>query len=318
MPICLPILIPVIALGQPDAHSTCTSRAGEAGGRKFQNIKTRVLFLLLLLTFFLCLLLVIVHCSFLSFYVSALTFYLSLSLSICLSMLPPYLSIYLCVCLAVYLSIYPSLSLSISRSLSLYLSIYLSISVSIQLAIYLCIYLSISLSIYLPIYLSLLTCLSVYSLFYLSIYLSTFLSPYLCLTLQSAAPATKSVLDLAKVLPLPRNLYLTLRTCCACGESAALATKSVLGLHLPHSSNPAVRSRSEHAPTRRREQARFRLSGNAKSRRGSHFFTISIPTTRARTFSRACLYSSLDFPLIPLRASFHLVLVTRKFLLNFL
>ena len=33
---------------------------------------------------------------------------------------------------------------------------------------------------------------------------------------QSAAPATKSILDLAKVLRLPRNLYLTLRKCCAC------------------------------------------------------------------------------------------------------
>ena len=33
---------------------------------------------------------------------------------------------------------------------------------------------------------------------------------------ESAAPATKSILDLAKVLRLPRNLYLTLRKCCAC------------------------------------------------------------------------------------------------------
>ena len=33
---------------------------------------------------------------------------------------------------------------------------------------------------------------------------------------ESAAPATKSILDLAKVLRLPRNLHLTLRKCCAC------------------------------------------------------------------------------------------------------
>ena len=33
---------------------------------------------------------------------------------------------------------------------------------------------------------------------------------------ESAAPATKSTLDLAKALRLPRNLYLTLRKCCAC------------------------------------------------------------------------------------------------------
>ena len=33
---------------------------------------------------------------------------------------------------------------------------------------------------------------------------------------ESDAPATKSVLDLAKVLRLPRNLYLTLRKCCTC------------------------------------------------------------------------------------------------------
>ena len=61
---------------------------------------------------------------------------------------------------------------------------------------------------------------------------------------ESAAPATKSLLDLAKVRRLPRNLYLTLRKCCACHEictwpceSDAPATNFALDLakvlHLP-------------------------------------------------------------------------------------
>ena len=123
--------------------------------------------------------------------------------------------------LSIYLSIY-LLSRFLYRSLSFYLSIYLSIYLFISLSLYLFIYLSIYLSFYLSIYL--------FSI-YLSIYLSIF---------SSAAPATKSVthlakmlrlprnshlkhamhtsrtLDLAKVMRLPRNLYLILRKCCPC------------------------------------------------------------------------------------------------------
>ena len=73
---------------------------------------------------------------------------------------------------------------------------------------------------------------SIYLSPYLSIYLSPYLSIYLPIYL-CAAPATKSVLDLAKVLRLPRFWHLTLRKCCACREiytwpcqSTAPATKS--------------------------------------------------------------------------------------------
>ena len=57
---------------------------------------------------------------------------------------------------------------------------------------------------------------------------------------ESAAPATKSILDLAKVLRLPRNLYLTLRKCCACHE---IYTDLAKVLRLPRNSNLAKPSR---------------------------------------------------------------------------
>ena len=62
---------------------------------------------------------------------------------------------------------------------------------------------------------------------------------------ESAAPATKSILDLAKVLRLPRNLYLTLRKCCACH---AIQTLRNLRAAVPVGPSPhPFRDRSETA-----------------------------------------------------------------------
>ena len=82
---------------------------------------------------------------------------------------------------------------------------------------------------------------------------------------------------------------------------------------------PALRARSEEwsesGPTRRREQASFRLSGDTHSRTGPRFLQIPYSHhTRTHIFSRACSFSSS----VSERASFQLVGVTRKFLLNFL
>ena len=63
---------------------------------------------------------------------------------------------------------------------------------------------------------------------------------------ESAAPATKSILDLAKVLRLPRNLYLTLRKCCACH---AIQTLGSLRAAVPMGPSPnPFRDRSETVP----------------------------------------------------------------------
>ena len=63
---------------------------------------------------------------------------------------------------------------------------------------------------------------------------------------ESAAPATKSILDLAKVLRLPRNLYLTLRKCCACH---AIQTLRNLRAAVPMVPSPRpFRDRSETVP----------------------------------------------------------------------
>ena len=63
---------------------------------------------------------------------------------------------------------------------------------------------------------------------------------------ESAAPATKSILDLVKVLRLPRNLYLTLRKCCACH---AIQTLRNLRAAVPMVPSPRpFRDRSETVP----------------------------------------------------------------------
>ena len=71
---------------------------------------------------------------------------------------------------------------------------------------------------------------------------------------ESAAPATKSILDLAKVLRLPRNLYLTLRKCCAC---YAIQTLRNLRAAVPMGPSPRpFRDRSETVPRPFRDRLR--------------------------------------------------------------
>ena len=71
---------------------------------------------------------------------------------------------------------------------------------------------------------------------------------------ESAAPATKSILDLAKVLRLPRNLYLTLRKCCACH---AIQTLRNLRAAVPMGPSPRpFRDRSETVPRPFRDRLR--------------------------------------------------------------
>ena len=105
--------------------------------------------------------------------------------------LPLYLFIYLASYLSIYLQIYLSLSISVSLSLSIYFSSYLYICLLIYLSVHLSLHLKVAM--FNPRKLTSRTC-------------------------KNAAPATKCVLDLAKVLRLPQNLYLTLRKCCACHE----------------------------------------------------------------------------------------------------
>ena len=142
----------------------------------------------------------------------------------------------------------------------------------------------------------------------------------------------KSALDLANMLPLPRNLSFTLRICChshrMCTpphENATPAVKSALGLakvmplnlrkccachaiptwrNLCVAMGPApnvMRARSETAPTRHRREART----------GPRFLRVSI---LEHFSSLACSFSCH----LSERASFQLVAVPRKFLLNFL
>ena len=71
---------------------------------------------------------------------------------------------------------------------------------------------------------------------------------------ESAAPATKSILDLAKVLRLPRNLNLTLRKCCACH---AIQTLRNLRAAVPMGPSPnPFRTRSETVPRPFRDRLR--------------------------------------------------------------
>ena len=151
-----------------------TSRAGEAGWRKFQEY-TNYSYLPLPL-----------HSSYLSLLFS-FSFSFSFScLSLSLVYLFIYLPIYLPTCLSAYLSIYlPTYPVYIfhpSTDLSIHLSIFPPRSS----------YLSLNIAIY-PVPFASFICLQ---------------------QTESAAPATKSVPNFAKALRLPRNLYLTLRKCC--------------------------------------------------------------------------------------------------------
>ena len=162
---------------------------------------------------------------------------------------------------------------------------------------------------------------------------------------ESAAPATKYVHDLAKVLRLPRTLRLTLRKCCACHAIQALEKLDLAKvLRLPRNLHLTLRKccachaiqslrnlrvavpmgpRSEHGPnalrTRSERGAASRLAFGSPETpihaRGHAFCSFLYSHhTRAHIFSRASSFSSS----VSARAGFQLVAVTRKFLLNFL
>ena len=132
---------------------------------------------------------------------------------------------------------------------------------------------------------------------------------------------TLGKLDLAKVLRLQRNLNLTLRKCCACHAIQTWRNLRVavpMGPRSEHGPN-ALRTRSERGPNALRPGAANRLAFGSPETpihaRGHAFCSFLYSHhTRAHIFSRAYSFSSS----VSERASFQLVAVTRKFLLNFL
>ena len=96
---------------------------------------------------------------------------------------------------------------------------------------------------------------------------------------ESAAPATKSILDLAKVLRLPRNLHLTLRKCCVCH---AIQTLRNLRAAVPMGPSPnPFRTRSETVPRpppyRRRSRGGLRTVRNSIHAQRQRFLHLAIP-----------------------------------------
>ena len=89
---------------------------------------------------------------------------------------------------------------------------------------------------------------------------------------ESAAPATKSILDLAKVLRLPRNLYLTLRKCCACH---AIHTLRNLRAAVPMGPSPhPFRDRSETASVQASQPRWFAHCPEAQFTHSANVFCI--------------------------------------------
>ena len=102
---------------------------------------------------------------------------------------------------------------------------------------------------------------------------------------ESAAPATKSALDLAKVLRLPRNLYLTLRKCCACHATQTLRNLRA-AVPMGPSPNP-FRDRSKTVPRPRPYRRRDRhdlvvcaLSGSPIHAQRQRFCILLSPSSQ--------------------------------------
>ena len=117
--------------------------------------------------------------------------------------------------------------LSVCQSVSFSIYLFLFVSLPIYLFLYLPIYyLSVYLSICLFVYLS--VCLSTYP----SICISIFQSASPC---ERASPTTNFACGLAKALRRPRNVYLTLRKCCAfdCQPNKVLRLPGSLRISLP-------------------------------------------------------------------------------------
>ena len=97
---------------------------------------------------------------------------------------------------------------------------------------------------------------------------------------ESAAPATKSTLDLAKVLRLPRNLYLTLRKCCACH---AIQTLRNLRAAVPMGPSPhPFRDRSETASVQASQPRWFAHCPEAQFTHSANVFCI-LPSPSSQT-----------------------------------
>ena len=107
---------------------------------------------------------------------------------------------------------------------------------------------------------------------------------------ESAAPATKSILDLAKVLRLPRNLYLTLRKCCACHAIQSLRNLRA-AVPMGPSPNP-FRDRSETVPRpppyRRRSRGGLRTVQKPNSRTAPTFSASCHPPARRECLRKCC------------------------------
>ena len=99
---------------------------------------------------------------------------------------------------------------------------------------------------------------------------------------ESVAPATKSILDLAKVLRLPRNLYLTLRKCYACHAIQTLR-------NLRACQRARLRTRSETVPPyRRRRRGGLRTVRKPNSCTAPTFSVSCHPPARRECLRKCC------------------------------
>ena len=103
---------------------------------------------------------------------------------------------------------------------------------------------------------------------------------------ESATPATKSILDLAKVLRLPRNLYLTSRKCCACH---AIQTLRNLRATVPMGPSPRpFRDRSETASVQASQPRWFAHSPGAQFTHSANVFCILPSPSSQRADAAPC------------------------------
>ena len=103
---------------------------------------------------------------------------------------------------------------------------------------------------------------------------------------ESAAPATKSILDLAKVLRLrlPRNLHLTLRKCCACH---AIQTLRNLRAAVPMVPSPRpFRTRSAPASAQASQPRWFAHCPEAQFTHSANVFCILPPPSSQRVLAK--------------------------------